>query len=100
MNQPSRPLKKLTVRKPSEILAMDCTPNIQTIIEDGCVRLVRKNDPHWAYDFELNRIASKDALLQWVHHLCGKVWMDRDSLGNFIEVVAKAQGLNIYKRDY
>ena len=74
-------------------------PKVRTIIEDGCVKLVRRDSKH-VYEFKLSRIRTKAAILQWAHHLCGKNWMDCDSLGVFIETVARHQKLDIHKPPY
>jgi hypothetical protein len=73
-------------------------PKVRTVIQDGCVLL--KWGKWNSYPIELHRIRSKSAILQWANHLCGKVWMDCDSLAVFIQTVANHNGINIYKPHY
>jgi hypothetical protein len=64
-------------------------------IEDGCVTL----NFQYSYSIELSRIRTEGDLLHWALHLAGKTWMSRNRLRRFIEVVAKHQGLDVYRAE-
>ncbi len=48
------------------------------------------------YDFRTSRIDSPLKLLNWVHHLNGKVWFDRDTSGELIYKVCKHFGWDLF----
>ena len=52
----------------------------------------------YQYQIELDRIPDMEGLLHWVHHLCGKPWMDRDLIGEFIDRICEIKGWNIHRR--
>jgi len=78
-----------------ELCAQLLEPKVRTVIENGYVKLVRRDSSH-VYEFKLARIRTKGAMLQWIHHLCSKRWMDCDSLSVFIETVARHNGINFF----
>jgi hypothetical protein len=54
---------------------------------------------HGVYLFELARIPTPLHLLQWVHHLSEKTWMDRERIHEFIGKVAAYQGWELERLD-
>ena len=48
------------------------------------------------YEVELNRIKTRAQLLGWVHHMAEKAWVSGETIAQFIEVVCKYYGWNIY----
>jgi hypothetical protein len=48
------------------------------------------------YEVDLDRIKTQGQLLGWVSHLCGKIWMTRERIHLFIEVVAAIQHIKIH----
>lgn len=50
----------------------------------------------YPYHIEMSRIKNHASLLNWIHHLIEKPWMDTDHLGRFIEMVCKIKGWNIH----
>jgi hypothetical protein len=47
------------------------------------------------YDIELSRIKNQAELLGWVHHLCGKTWMNGHRIILFIDAINKAKGWKV-----
>lgn len=57
-------------------------------IEDGCLVL----DFAYPYQIELSRLKSWRDLVAWVHHFCGKGWMNPHRIEFFIDAVLKLRG--------
>ena len=51
----------------------------------------------YPYEIAHNRINTDAKILEWVHHLCEKTWMDTNAVGYFIEVAKKANGGKVYE---
>ena len=64
-------------------------------IENGSIGL--KDGNRFSYWIELTRIKTERDLLEWVHHLTGKVWVTNDLLDDFIQAVFKYRGWTLYK---
>ena len=64
----------------------------KVIIKNGCITL----NFRYPYEIELNRIPTPLALMQWVHHLCEKNWMDSERICIFIEAVAANKGWKMH----
>ena len=64
-------------------------------IEGGQIGL--KDGDHYSYWIELTRINTPRDLLEWVHHLNGKVWVSKELLDDFIEAVFKYRDWTLYK---
>ncbi len=48
------------------------------------------------YEIEKSRCDSAAKILEWVHHLAEKNWVDADLLYEFIERAAQLNKINIY----
>lgn len=48
------------------------------------------------YWIELDRIKTRAALLEWIHHLLGKRWVTNDMLSDFIEKVCEIRKWKLY----
>lgn len=60
-------------------------------IEDKQIGLLADN-----YWIELDRIKTRAALLEWVHHLLGKNWVTKEMLEQFIEQVHTYRKWKLY----
>ena len=49
------------------------------------------------YDVEMSRIKTRSDLIGWIHHMTGKGKITTDAIAQFIEVVCKYRGWEIYK---
>jgi len=49
------------------------------------------------YEVEISRIMTRAKLLGWVHHMAEKAWVSGETIAQFIEVVCKYRGWEIYK---
>lgn len=63
-----------------------------TDVMERCV-VIRGSYLHVLFDYdypiELSRIKTPKDLLGWVHHLCGKTWMDTAKIRVFVEKVCE-----------
>ena len=48
------------------------------------------------YSVDLAEIENFHDLLEWVHHLAGKAWIDGEAISQFIEAVCAQKGWKIY----
>ena len=71
-------------------LMRSAKPRSVVTIEGGVI-WIRASYP---YPIEASRIVDARDVIAWVHHLSGKTWATRDLIAEFIEVVARAKGIN------
>jgi len=57
--------------------------------------LTIKADRH-DYCIELVRLDSHEKILEWVHHLSGKVWITPELIGRFIRLACEHHKLKLY----
>lgn len=66
-------------------------------IEDGQIGIYDTQNDKYHYWIELTRIKTHRDLLEWVHHLNGKVWVTKEVLDDFIEAVFSYRKWTLYK---
>ena len=73
--------------------------------EQRMAKLVRNEDGHilltgGGYDYEIDkgRIDTNARLISWIHHLCGKTWVDRNTIRRLIEVAERSSGKIVVER--
>jgi hypothetical protein len=66
-------------------------------IEDGEIGIYDTQNDKYHYWIELDRINTHRDLLEWVHHLNGKVWVTKEVLDDFIEAVFSYRKWTLYK---
>lgn len=47
------------------------------------------------YSIELERVTS-DSVIKWVRHLCGKAWVTRDHIFQFLELSASHANISVH----
>lgn len=49
------------------------------------------------YFIEFNRIDNPIKLIWWIHHLCEKDWITKETIETLIEVTTKNMGIGMYE---
>lgn len=75
----------------ADLLDSPDAPQYVAIDADGWIAIDRGEGWRGYYDFDGARITTPLDLLEWVHHLCGKVWMDTQRVEQFIAAVCRAR---------
>ncbi len=50
----------------------------------------------YPYEIDLDRIQNYHDLVGWIHHMAGKIWIERDHIGYLIERICQIKEWRIY----
>jgi hypothetical protein len=53
------------------------------------------SDGRIVYSIELERI-TQDSIIKWVKHLCGKIWVNREHIHQFLQLASNHSNINIH----
>lgn len=81
---------KLNVKTADEIMG-ETRPEL-VVIKNNTVHFVGLN-----YYIGIDRITTRAKLIEWIHHLCGKVWVTPEILEQFIGRVCAYRKWRIYE---
>ena len=81
----------------AELMALPPRARCRAVYEPKhkCIS-IRDKDGDELYWFEINRCNTLPKLVEWLHHLSGKNWFDRDIAHDLIEVACKRMDHNIF----
>jgi hypothetical protein len=75
----------------------DITPRKPAVkIAGGWVTINTEHPAAYPYEIRLDRIDTPMRLLNWVHHLAEKVWMEPLDLAELIDAVCRHYGWNLH----
>lgn len=83
-------MKKIEIRTAAD--ALNYKRPVLVVIENDAISFV--GESYW---IELDRIKTRAALIEWIHHMSGKRWFTNDMLTQFIEVVCEYRKWTIYE---